>query len=96
MPNKDGTLTDEEKGRVRDHLQAQGIPLPICPFCGRRDWIVGDHLVQAVTLGQNAELKLGGIGYPQVMLISPKCGYTALMNAVIAGVLPSNIKPERT
>ena len=94
MPDKDGRLTPDEKQRVAAWLTSQGIPPPVCPFCGQREWAIGDHLVQPVTLGPGGGLTLGGVGYPQVMLISSKCGYTALINAVIAGVLRQNTGSE--
>jgi|HubBroStandDraft_6_1064221.scaffolds.fasta_scaffold634066_2 hypothetical protein len=95
MPDSEGKLTQDEKARVvqrvtsmwRDHT---------CPHCGNPNWLVGDHLVQPITLGPNNSIQLGGgAGYPQVMLISVGCGYTRFFNAVVLGILPA-ASPEGT
>ena len=93
MPGPTGLLTPEDKQKVINWLQSKGQD-PACPFCGVRQWVIADHLVQPVTVGGGGSLQLGGAGYPQVMLISPPCGYTVLINAVIAGVLPGNRAKE--
>ena len=91
MPNKDGKLTDEERGKVTAWLEqyppALGANSP-CPICGSDTWMIGEYLVQPVTLGPNIMLQLGGVSFPQIMLISIPCGYTRFLNAVMMGILP--------
>lgn len=93
MPDNTGVLTEKDKAKVIAWLGSRGVPIPACPFCGSREWAIGDHLVQPVTLGPQNALQLGGIGYPQVMLVSQKCGYTAFINAVVVGLLPRHDAP---
>ncbi len=88
MPDAEGKLTQNEKETVRAWLVRWKIRP--CPVCGNQNWTIGDHLVQPVTLGAGQSLMLGGLGYPQVMVISNECGYTHLLNAVIVGVVKPN------
>ena len=95
MPDKDGKLTDEDRKKVNDWLAK--FPEWIngtCPICGSKQWMLAEHLVQPVTLGPSEGLQLGGIGYPQIMLVSNPCGYTRMLNAVIIGVLQETKKAE--
>jgi hypothetical protein len=96
MSDAHGKLTQAEKDQIRDWvLKWKMAP---CPVCGKRDWVVGDHVVQPVTIGAGKTLQLGGEGYPQVMLISTECGYTLFLNAVIVGIVknsPSQLMVEK-
>jgi hypothetical protein len=89
MPESDGRLTSAEKDSIIAKIDSLWTGSHSCPVCGHTNWIIGDHLVQPITLAQGS-LQLGGPGYPQVMLISSKCGYTMFFNAVVLGVVPSN------
>jgi hypothetical protein len=89
MPDEKGKLTDEELTKIRTWLTSFGLPVPTCPFCGSNVWSIGPYLVQPLTLGAGNALQLGGyIGYPQIALVSAKCGHTLFINAVVAGLLP--------
>jgi hypothetical protein len=91
MADPDGKLSEDEKQLFAKWLVSQGIPPPVCPLCGSREWAIADHLVQPLTLGgAQRSIQLSGIGYPQVMLISAKCGHTLFVNAVVAGLLPQH------
>lgn len=37
---------------------------------------------------------LGGVGYPQVMLLCKTCAHTMFFNAVIMGLVPAGSPPE--
>jgi hypothetical protein len=89
MPDEKGKLTEEDFTKIRMWLTSFGLPAPHCPFCGSDQWSIGPHLVQPVTLGPAYQLQLGGfIGYPQIAVVSTKCGHTMFINAVVAGLLP--------
>ena len=89
MPEQDGRLTKDEKDNIIRKLESVWKFMGNCPVCGDAHWIIGDHIVQPITLGTAGSLMLGGApGYPQVMLISSKCGYTMFLNAVMLGVVP--------
>jgi hypothetical protein len=87
MPDAQGKLTPAEKQTVQSRLIALGwTGRAGCPVCGDNQWTIADHFVQPITRGAANSLNLGGPGYPQVMLISNKCGYTMYFNAVVIGL----------
>lgn len=84
----DPKLTQEQKQKIADWLNSRSPSgTPVCPFCASREWIIADHLVQAAVVGPSGDLQIGGIGYPQVMLISTGCGHTVFFNAVLMGIM---------
>jgi hypothetical protein len=85
MPDNSGALTPEEKQKVNAWFQ-QNWHLTSCPISGHQNWVLGDHIVQPVT--HAGGVVIGGVSYPQIMVICGGCGYTVYMNAVIAGVVP--------
>jgi len=95
MPDKDGKLTQEEKDRVAAWLTAKAVGDQRCPICGDPNWIIGDHIVQPITIGANNSLQLGGVGYPNVLVISQRCGYTRFVNAVIIGIAKTRKDEEK-
>jgi hypothetical protein len=93
MPDASGKLTAEEKSKVQGWLGRHGWPnnlRGLCPICGKGGWVIAEHLVQPMSLGGNRALNIGGIGYPQVMVISESCGYTMYFNAVLIGLEKPN------
>ncbi len=89
MPDKDGKLTHEDREKITAWLgkYPKSSESP-CPICGSSKWMIAERLVQPITIGPKMGLQLGGLGYPQVMLISDPCGYTRFLNAVIMGLVP--------
>jgi hypothetical protein len=93
MPGATGKLTPEDIQKVNAWLMRHHPGgNTVCPVCGSQNWWIGEHLVQPITVGADMSLQLGGIGYPQITVISNPCGYTMFLNAVIVGVLV----PEQT
>ena len=92
MPDHDGLLTPEDRKKVDAWFAKYRETARFnCPVCGAADWMLAERLVQPITLGMGMMLELGGVaGYPQIMLISA-CGYTRFANAVMVGVLESNV-----
>lgn len=86
MPDAKGTLSPEEKTKIQQWFSTEGRKLPACPFCGKPNWIAGDHLVTPIIFSGGSNLMIGGASYPQVMLISEGCGYTQYFNAVVIGI----------
>ena len=98
--DKEGKLTEEDKGKVAAWLNERwpGDRQP-CPICGDPTWLIADHLVMPLTLGPGNAVNVGGVGYPHIMLISLKCGYTRFLNAAVTGInfgeeKPAAPKPE--
>jgi hypothetical protein len=93
MPEADGKLTPEDKKKIQDWLTGHGwTHRGGCPICGDTKWTILDYVVQPITLGGNNAINLGGPGYPQVMILSNKCGYTVFLNAVVMGLLKDDRK----
>jgi hypothetical protein len=95
MSEDTNKLSEDEKERVKAWLREKWRNPAICPICGSKEWLVGDHLVQPITMGKDRGLQLGGISYPQVMVISPTCGYTMFLNAVVVGLVPTAAELEK-
>lgn len=93
MPDSAGLLTSEEIKKFQDWLAKYQPGDVVCPICRSTKWIVGQHIVQPLTLAGNMSIQMGGPGYPHILLISNPCGYTIFVNAVIAGILPTATVP---
>jgi hypothetical protein len=88
MPDPTGKLTPEELKKAHDWLAKYSPGAETaCPICRSTTWIIAEHLVQPVTLRAGLSIQLGGLSYPQVMVISNPCGYTMFLNAVLVGIL---------
>lgn len=95
MPDKDGKLTLEDRQKINSYLQKYPVArFSACPICGSTEWMIAEYMVQPVTIGPGGGVMLGGIGYPQIMLISNPCGYTRFMNAVLIGIVVQQTVPE--
>ena len=64
-----------------------------CPFAGddddHGDWSFADEFVTIVPYNTDKGAVLAGSSYPAVMIACNGCGYTALFNAVMLGILDS-------
>jgi len=58
-----------------------------CPFHGTTKWQVGDSLIGTTGFSPGG-LRLGGPTYPLIAVTCLTCGYTVLVNALVAGVIP--------
>jgi hypothetical protein len=88
MPDLKGKLSEEEKQKIRSWIDARrATALLICPVCNKTDWVVADHLVQPLTLGEKFAAMLGGTAYPVAQVVSLQCGYTMYFNAVLMGIV---------
>ena len=78
-------LPDDWKERaisiLNDKIQNAGV----CPRCNQNGVSISDDVVSPVRLESNA-FQLGGLVYPQVMLICHTCGHTSYFNLVTLGV----------
>lgn len=83
MPDDDSQLTMEQKEAAIAWLVEHGAGKPICPGCGKQTWEVGDHLVSP-PIHSGGGMMLGGISYPNFMIICTNCGNTQYFNAIVA------------
>ena len=58
-----------------------------CPMCGQGPWNAQNRTFQLTEFHQG-NIVLGGPLVPVVPVTCENCGYTALVNAIIAGVVP--------
>ena len=85
-----GELTPQQVQKIVDWVKSHDKGGLTCPVCKSQKWTVGKHFVTPITLGPGLSTQLGGLTYPQIMLVSDECGFTLLMNAVVVGLLPSS------
>lgn len=90
MPDVSGKLSSVEKQKVADFLRARSKGPIVCPICKEANWFIGDHVVWSMGKGEGQAFVRGGQNYPEVMVILNRCGYTMLVNAVMAGILPGS------
>jgi hypothetical protein len=57
----------------------------LCEVCGISSWTIAEDLVMPMPF-VGGGLVVGGISYPQVMVICNNCGNTKYFNTVIMGV----------
>ncbi len=87
MPETEGTLSNEEKKKVRDWINEKWGMQKTCPSCGKNEWQLADHLVSP-SVHYGGGVRIGGPSYPQAMLICMVCGFTFYFNAVVMGLIP--------
>lgn len=83
------SLSEKDKQKViqwvkEKYDQTAGI---VCSVCQKKKWTIGDDLVMPSVFKDNA-VQIGGVGYPQAMLLCNNCGHTIFINAVRVGLIP--------
>ena len=83
-----GTKIDVDK--IAEVLERAGA-IAKCPFAGddenHGDWSFAEEFVAIVPYSVRRGAIPGGSSYPVVMIACNGCGYTALFNAVMLGIL---------
>src|SRR2546430_7505413 len=62
-----------------------------CPFHGPTKWEVGQVIMTLPYSGGG--VIVGGPTYPLLVVTCVNCGYTVLVNAIVAGVVPRPAQP---
>lgn len=78
-------LDHDTRLRVANHLVAKWGNKP-CPMCGGT-WAMHGYVNMPLSESPT-ENRFGGPNLPSVALVCGGCGYTILVNLVIAGVVP--------
>ena len=66
-----------------------------CPMCGKGPWSVQDRVYQLSEFHQGS-MVVGGPLIPLVPVTCNNCGYTIVVNAILAGALPGPLPlPEK-
>ena len=63
-----------------------------CQMCGQGNWNISDKLFEIREL-QKGAFVLGGPIIPLIPIVCTYCGNTLLVNAIVAGVVPSTVPP---
>lgn len=61
-----------------------------CPICENTKWLVGDAAGEVRAMPENARL-VSGSKYPLVLVTCQVCGYTLLFNAIVIGLVESEV-----
>lgn len=83
-------LTDGEKKKIVAFLKSKG-SRGVCPKCGHKTLLVGEHLVVSPIFSPKGGMSLGGKVYPMAMLICENCYHVDYHMVVPMGALD---KPE--
>jgi len=76
-------LDPTQRQKVLDWLKSKALS-PICPFCGRDTWNVGDILAPH-NLGMTKQIDFGS-ATPLVPLVCTNCGHVDLFAALPMGL----------
>src|SRR5437867_769361 len=94
MPDANGNLNAEESRIALAWLNRQWTN-QTCPFHGPTKWEVGQVIMTLPYSGGG--VIVGGPTYPLLVVTCVNCGYTVLVNAIVAGVVPrppQTVQPE--
>jgi hypothetical protein len=98
MPDAEGALTPDEFNVTIEYLNRIGLGSRSCPIHGGSPpmWEVQKYIVHApvyTPIYAPRQFRLGGIAYPQIMIMCATCGYTIFINAVKSGLFSSAALP---
>jgi hypothetical protein len=86
MP-KTSKLSEEERARASQWIDNNfKYNIPNCPFCRDNRWQLFDDFLELRRF-HHGDMYFGGDVYPCICLVCVKCGYTALVNAIVSGIL---------
>lgn len=63
-----------------------------CPMCGSGPWNIQDSTFQLTEFNEGS-MVIGGPVIPIIPVTCGNCGHVVLVNAIIAGIQKSNLKP---
>lgn len=78
-------LDPEQSKRAVAYLNEKWSTAHSCPICTANDWNVSEIVELRPFTGGN--LVVGGAVYPLLQVVCNNCGYTLLLNAIIAGLV---------
>ncbi len=79
---------------VISHLQNKWGSQHPCTMCGKGPWNVHESTYQ-LTEYNEGNLVIGGPVIPVIPVICGNCGYTVLVNAILAGVVKHSTSPDK-
>ena len=81
MPDANGKLSEDERKRIADWLNAKG-KNHVCPVCQTNNWTVGGVLLNAMTFTPGAALSVGGATFPMAFITCVNCNYNRTFMAL--------------
>jgi predicted RNA-binding Zn-ribbon protein involved in translation (DUF1610 family) len=82
--NTSAELPPEQMERLRTHIATKW--KNGCPMCGNRRWIPNAYAPVALS-PRPVGVVLGGTMLPSLAMVCSNCGFTAFLNALVAGLL---------
>lgn len=81
-------LTKDQKEKALQHLKIKWGDGYKCECCGKDHFMLQDHIVAPPLF--SGGLIVGGVAYPQAMIVCANCGNTKYVNAIMAGIVTPN------
>ena len=79
-----GQLTKQQKIKVDDWFNKKGRD-HLCPICGEKNWITGDHFLTSNVFHEGT-VRIDGVAHPQVFIVCGNCAFTRQFMAVPMGL----------
>lgn len=89
-----GGLSELDKQKILDWLNRKWAGSKACTICGTNRWTLSDHIVAPMTSGPDGDISIGGVTYPQAMVICNNCGNTHYFNVAMMGIWRKEPKPS--
>jgi hypothetical protein len=89
-------LSDDQQEQVLRWLHEHWGEDPICPFCKGNDWGIADRVFGVMEGGPQGMFNLAGASIPLVPVTCSTCGYTAMVNALVTGVVTKRAEERDT
>lgn len=87
VPSADPSeLSVETREKIIAALNQRFPNSALCTCCGKSGLGLANHFVTPTIIQPGGGVMLGGMSYPQIMLICTNCGFTRHHNAVVLGV----------
>jgi len=90
-------FSKEQADRVMAFIKSKWSPTFSCPCCGSKDWQATPKLFQVTEYVKSSGIALrAGSVFPVIPVMCTNCGYTLLINALIAGITIDDKRMEET
>lgn len=88
MPDDQGKLSEDDRATVNQWLESRWKDAR-CHVCRENSWTIGGHTVAPLRTTPQGGVGIGGVLYPQVMVICTNCGNTVYFNAALMKLVES-------
>ena len=85
MSNDKLKLTASQKEKLARWLNDKG-RVHSCPVCSTNSWMIADHLTAGVIVSTDGNTHVGGVTYPQAIVVCNNCSYVRTFMAVPIGL----------